>query len=62
MLNYLRTHWSRVVPMGFALAGALTLGGIQLYDYLNDDDCCQPGASCCYPGSPCCANKHHESQ
>jgi hypothetical protein len=48
--------------MGFALAGALTLGGIQLYDYLTDDDCCQPGAACCYPGSPCCANKHHESQ
>ena len=61
MLNYLRAHWSRVLPVGFALAGALTLGGIQLYDYLTDD-CCQPGAACCYPGSPCCANKHHDSQ
>ena len=53
MMNVLRAH-GRKIMAGFALAGVLGLGGMNLYQRFAANDCCYPGSPCCAPGSPCC--------
>jgi hypothetical protein len=55
-IERVRALWKKALPYAFGAVVLGTAGTAAANHYLNDEDCCKPGAACCKPGAACC---HH---